>query len=173
MTLCKSRPHSSLAWGRHRARSAGDDHPTSRAVEGLRARGSDWPYSRFRCPAQPTGRARFALGYARPIDWHGTRGSPWFDPETGYVDADCSDQVAEIACRRGGPYVSRRFRALAVNDRRAGGSRSRPALSRLSHVRWNRRCPPPIELRIETVAQGSQEFRHPVGVFRSPLGGQR
>ena len=29
-------------------------------------------------------------------------------PETGYVDADCSDQSAEAACRRGGPYVDRR-----------------------------------------------------------------
>ncbi len=26
-------------------------------------------------------------------------------PETGYVEADCSDQIAKTACKRGGPYV--------------------------------------------------------------------
>jgi hypothetical protein len=38
----------------------------------------------------------------------GARGSPsWsgHSPETGYVDADCSDGIAENTCRRGGPYV--------------------------------------------------------------------
>src|ERR1035437_2134581 len=37
-----------------------------------------------------------------------TRGSPSWPgpcPQAGYVDADCSDQIAEIACGRGGPYV--------------------------------------------------------------------
>jgi hypothetical protein len=45
---------------------------------------------------------------AGPFMRLGTRGSPsWpgFDPETGYVDADCSDQIAETARRRGGPNV--------------------------------------------------------------------
>src|SRR4051812_4015268 len=45
---------------------------------------------------------------ADPFMRTGTRGSPSWpgsDPETGYVDADCSDQGAEAACRRGGPYV--------------------------------------------------------------------
>src|SRR5437899_1889741 len=37
-----------------------------------------------------------------------TRGSPSWPgpcPKAEYVDADCSDRVAEIACGRGGPYV--------------------------------------------------------------------
>jgi hypothetical protein len=84
--------------------------PMTCGVEG--GRGGIAP---FPVPAHQTGRA----------DLSGSAAIAGFcphDPETGYVDADCSDQVAEIACRRGGPYVSRRFRALAVNDRRAGGS---------------------------------------------------
>ena len=39
----------------------------------------------------------------------GTRDSPsWpgLRPQAGYVDADWQDQIAETACRRGGPYVS-------------------------------------------------------------------
>src|SRR5215207_8411195 len=47
----------------------------------------------------------------------GTRGSPSWpgsNPETGYVDADCSDQSAEAACRRGGPYVGGRFNTCAA-----------------------------------------------------------
>jgi hypothetical protein len=38
----------------------------------------------------------------------GTRGSPSWPgrcPQAGYVDADCSDRIAESACGRGGPYV--------------------------------------------------------------------
>src|SRR5919107_5526021 len=38
----------------------------------------------------------------------GARGSPsWpgHSPKAGYVDADCSDGIAESTCRRGGPYV--------------------------------------------------------------------
>src|SRR5215469_11599675 len=55
---------------------------------------------------------------AGPFMRLGTRGSPsWpgFDPETGYVDADCSDQIAEIACRRGGPYVCAGGRDMAAD----------------------------------------------------------
>src|SRR3954452_1692862 len=58
---------------------------------------------------------------ADPFMRTGTRGSPSWpgsDPETGYVDADCSDQGAEAACRRGGPYVDGALCGLAVNDRR-------------------------------------------------------
>src|SRR5579863_6846138 len=56
---------------------------------------------------------------AGPFIRRGTRGSPsWpgFDPETGYVDADCSDQVAEIACGRGGPYVCALAVAVDLDD---------------------------------------------------------
>src|SRR5829696_5609683 len=58
---------------------------------------------------------------AGPFIRTGTRGSPSWpgsNPETGYVDADCSDQSAEAACRRGGPYVEGALRGLAVDDRR-------------------------------------------------------
>src|SRR5215218_1814469 len=57
---------------------------------------------------------------AGPFIRTGTRGSPSWpgsNPETGYVDADCSDQSAEAACRRGGPYVEGAVRGLAVDDR--------------------------------------------------------
>ena len=45
---------------------------------------------------------------AGPFIRTGTRGSPSWpgsNPETGYVDADCSDQSAEAAFRPAGPYV--------------------------------------------------------------------
>src|SRR4051812_24064300 len=48
--------------------------------------------------------ARDAVKFMRT----GTRGSPSWPgqcPQAGYVDADCSDRVVEIACRQGGPYV--------------------------------------------------------------------
>jgi hypothetical protein len=66
---------------------------------------------------------------AGPFMRLGTRGSPsWpgLDPETGYVDADCSDQVAKTACRRGGPYVEPPYRsgALDVDDRRRWAGQS-------------------------------------------------
>src|ERR1017187_4574164 len=47
----------------------------------------------------------------------GTRESPsWpgLDPETGYVDADCSDQISETSCRRGGPYVFKSLLRIGV-----------------------------------------------------------
>src|SRR5260221_2252993 len=47
----------------------------------------------------------------------GTRGSPSWPglcPETGYVDADCSDQIAQAPCRRGGPYVFERRSGFLV-----------------------------------------------------------
>src|ERR1039457_1075161 len=56
----------------------------------------------------------------------GTRESPsWpgLDPETGYVDADCSDQIAETSCRRGGPYVFKSDRRVGVLRMMAGSGR--------------------------------------------------
>src|SRR6266851_5226374 len=44
-----------------------------------------------------------------------TRGSPSWPgpgPQTGYVDADCSDRIAEISCGRGGPYVFERHQGV-------------------------------------------------------------
>ncbi len=110
--------------------SAGGDHPTSPAVEGLRVVEARWPDS------QPVSH--------QPRAENGTRCRPlyetWdarisilarFKPETGYVDADCSNQIAETACRRGGPYVSARGRAVRLHGgaidkhlgRRAAGAR--------------------------------------------------
>ncbi len=40
-----------------------------------------------------------------------------FKPMTGYVDADCSDRIAETACRRGGPYGSGRTLLVYPHDR--------------------------------------------------------
>src|SRR5215472_2662617 len=64
-----------------------------------------WPDSRsvFRNPGLKNG----ALS-PQVLLRAGTRESPsWpgFRLETGYVDADCSDLIAETPCRRGGPYV--------------------------------------------------------------------
>jgi hypothetical protein len=95
-------------------RSAHDDPPTSRAVDGLRLVGVRWPDSQPVC-CQPT--AKMALD-AGPFMTLGTRGSPsWpgFDPETGYVDADCYDQITKTACGRGGPYVSVRCLLMSAN----------------------------------------------------------
>src|SRR5829696_7208859 len=58
---------------------------------------------------------------AGPFIRTGTRGSPSWpgsNPETGYVDADCSDQSADAACKRGGPYVDGTLCGLAVDDHR-------------------------------------------------------
>src|SRR6266513_2756985 len=47
----------------------------------------------------------------------GTRGPPSWPgrcPQAGYVDADCSDRIAEIACGRGGPYVFERRQGVGV-----------------------------------------------------------
>ncbi len=51
------------------------------------------------------------------------------DPETGYVDADGSDQLAETACRRGGPYVSADLTDW-LSRTAAEGLASRPIRSR-------------------------------------------
>ena len=54
---------------------------------------------------------------ADPLMRHETRGSPsWpgFDPETGYVDADCSDLIAETPCRRGGRAIRFKYRLGAI-----------------------------------------------------------
>src|SRR5579872_1672630 len=56
----------------------------------------------------------------------GTRESPsWpgLDPETGYVDADCSDLIAETPCRRGGPYVFKNGRRVGILRVMAGPGR--------------------------------------------------
>src|SRR5829696_8634076 len=60
---------------------------------------------------------------AGPFIRTGTRGSPSWpgsNPETGYVDADCSDQSAEAACRRGGPYVDVALLGIRVALLRGG-----------------------------------------------------
>src|SRR5215204_1395437 len=75
---------------------------------------------------------------AGPFIRTGTRGSPSWpgsNPETGYVDADCSDQSAEAACRRGGPYVDGTLCGLAVDDRRR---RARLAACVLPHLHIER-----------------------------------
>src|SRR3954465_2041357 len=75
---------------------------------------------------------------AGPFIRTGTRGSPSWpgsNPETGYVDADCSDQSAEAACRRGGPYVDGTLCGLAVDDRRR---RARLAACVLPHLNIER-----------------------------------
>src|SRR5277367_1566339 len=58
-----------------------------------------------------------------------TRGSPSWPgscPQAGYVDADCSDQVAEIACGRGGPYVFKRRSLVFVLGMMARARRQLP-----------------------------------------------
>src|SRR4051812_47841722 len=75
---------------------------------------------------------------AGPFIRTGTRGSPSWpgsNPETGYVDADCSDRSAEAACRRGGPYVDGTLCGLAVDDRRR---RARFAACVLPHLNIER-----------------------------------
>src|SRR4051812_34167312 len=75
---------------------------------------------------------------AGPFIRTGTRGSPscpGSNPETGYVDADCSDRSAEAACRRGGPYVDGTLCGLAVDDRRR---RARFAACVLPHLNIER-----------------------------------
>src|SRR5215204_6534772 len=74
---------------------------------------------------------------AGPFIRTGTRGSPSWpgSKETGYVDADCSDQSAEAACRRGGPYVDGTLCGLAVDDRRR---RARLAACVLPHLNIER-----------------------------------
>ena len=75
--------------------SARGDHPALRAVEDLRVVETRWPDS-HRCPDSLV--LKMALD-AGPFMRLGTRGSPsWpgFDPENGYVDADCSDSSRKL-----------------------------------------------------------------------------
>jgi hypothetical protein len=110
--------------------SVRSDRPTLRAVEVC----GWWKRDGLtvnRCPESLW--LKMALD-AGPFMRLGTRGSPsWpgLDPEAGYVDADCSDQVAKTACRRGGPYVLSRLAALAVDDRRRGAGFSPGPLAHL------------------------------------------
>lgn len=93
-----------------------------------------WPDS-HRCPDSL--RRKMALD-AGPFMRLGMRGSPsWpgFDPETGYVDADCSDQLAETACRRGGPYVCAGRRDMSADNRRIDQS-ERGGQCRSSRPNW-------------------------------------
>src|SRR5215472_14726632 len=39
---------------------------------------------------------------------------PGLRPETGYVDADCSDLIAETPCRRGGRAIRFKYRLGAI-----------------------------------------------------------
>ena len=80
-----------------------------------------WPDSRSasRKPCGENGTRRRPLYEARDARISILARAP---PETGYVDADCPGQIADVACRRGGPYVSpARWRCRASNAR----SRSR------------------------------------------------
>src|SRR5215208_8352471 len=128
---CATRPSSSpaaLQW--RRTGSAGGDHPTSRA---WRVCGW-WKRDGLTVNRCPNSLCRQMARDAGPFIRTGTRGSPSWpgsNPETGYVDADCSDQSAEAACRRGGPYVDGTLCGLAVDDRRR---RARFAACVLPHL---------------------------------------
>jgi hypothetical protein len=90
----------------------------------------------------------------------GTRGSPsWpgFGPETGYLDADCSDHSAESTCRRGGPYV-----CAVARGPSAAVQRGRPASypGRGGQARCRQSPTPSIESPIPPAC-----WRLRVGVF--------
>src|SRR5438874_11716124 len=88
---CGTRPHSPPAELRqHRGDRLAATTRRREAVEDLRVVETRWPDS-HRC--SDSLRRKMALD-AGPFTRLGTLGSPsWpgFDPETGYVDADCSD----------------------------------------------------------------------------------